>query len=267
VLVTVQITVEAHRNEISDQSGLIARYQQEVALLRKQLEMVMKDGGGGGGAAVGVHDPLHPEVRTLRERLEEEHMALVEKERERARLEGQVERLTGLVLHGAAAATQMERRLKDPYAAEFTGAEAGTIHAPDVDVPTVISSIRDAGDLIPGRFACEASSIRSLADIHEVEADLLRKQVYALCEELKERERIFRTVNHKAVDAELEEDVTLQVMMAEREYMKSQFDNIDGRNAELATALERMRHMVRSLLDVACTQAPVCLLQTLNTCL
>ncbi len=38
-----QIEIAAKRNEIIDQSSLIARYQQEVALLRGQLEIVMRE--------------------------------------------------------------------------------------------------------------------------------------------------------------------------------------------------------------------------------
>lgn len=41
----VQIEIAAKRNEIIDQSSLIARYQQEIVLLRGQLEIVMREGG------------------------------------------------------------------------------------------------------------------------------------------------------------------------------------------------------------------------------
>lgn len=39
----LQIEIAAKRNEIIDQSSLIARYQQEIALLRGQLEIVMRE--------------------------------------------------------------------------------------------------------------------------------------------------------------------------------------------------------------------------------
>lgn len=39
----VQIEIMAKRNEIIDQSSLIARYQQEIQLLRGQLEIVMRE--------------------------------------------------------------------------------------------------------------------------------------------------------------------------------------------------------------------------------
>ncbi len=39
----VQIEITAKRNEIIDQSSLIARYQQEIQLLRGQLEIVMRE--------------------------------------------------------------------------------------------------------------------------------------------------------------------------------------------------------------------------------
>ena len=38
-----QIEVTAVRNEIMDQSSLIARYQQEIALLKGQLDIVMRE--------------------------------------------------------------------------------------------------------------------------------------------------------------------------------------------------------------------------------
>ena len=38
-----RITVSVARNEIMDQSSLIARYQQEIQLLKRQLDMVMRE--------------------------------------------------------------------------------------------------------------------------------------------------------------------------------------------------------------------------------
>ena len=38
-----RIEVSVARNEIMDQSSLIARYQQEIQLLRGQLELVMRE--------------------------------------------------------------------------------------------------------------------------------------------------------------------------------------------------------------------------------
>jgi hypothetical protein len=59
------------------------------------------------GGGLPLHDPLHPEVRTLRERLEEEQMALAARERDKTALEGRIARLTHCILHGSAAATQV----------------------------------------------------------------------------------------------------------------------------------------------------------------
>ncbi len=52
-----------------------------------------------------VHDPSHPEVRALRERYEEEHQALLEREEEKAALEKRVQQLTQFILTSTAAAT------------------------------------------------------------------------------------------------------------------------------------------------------------------
>ena len=41
------------RNEIMDQSSLIARYQQEIQLLKGQLQMVAREREGGSEGAVG----------------------------------------------------------------------------------------------------------------------------------------------------------------------------------------------------------------------
>ena len=48
-----QVAVRAERNEVQDQSSLIARYQKEVAGLRAHLGRV---------GSTGMHDPMHPEV-------------------------------------------------------------------------------------------------------------------------------------------------------------------------------------------------------------
>ena len=39
----LQIEISAKRNEIIDECSLIARYQQEIALLKRQLEVVMQE--------------------------------------------------------------------------------------------------------------------------------------------------------------------------------------------------------------------------------
>ncbi len=44
-----KIEITAQRNEILDQSSLIRRYQEEIAALRQQLEVVARDPGSFGG--------------------------------------------------------------------------------------------------------------------------------------------------------------------------------------------------------------------------
>jgi hypothetical protein len=207
-----KITIEAKRNEILDQSSLIARYQQELALLRHQLDIVMREGNRGTGdgtgnnngapAVIDYHDPLNIEVRTLREKYQEEHMAVVAGEKDRDRLSTHVDRLTQCVLDSNAALGYLERRLRD---------EGG--------VP-----MDEQG--------------------HEPENDVLRRQVVALADELRERERIIQKLAAAGGGGEdfmIEEDLTLQVMQAEREYMQEKVQDGESRIAGMAVALERMR--------------------------
>ena len=207
-----KVTIQAKRNEILDQSSLIARYQQELALLRGQLDMVMRDrgggalpdvgsGSGGGGGVVDYHDPLNIEVRTLREKYQEEHMAVVDGEKKRERMTLHVDRLTQCVLDSNAALMFLERRLRD---------EGGV-------------GVGDDGE--------------------EAEVDVLRRQVVALAEELRERENTIRVLANGESDGE-EEDVTMQVMLAEREYMQFQVQEVQGDNKSMSIALERMKHML-----------------------
>ena len=212
-----KITIEAKRNEILDQSSLIARYQQELALLRHQLDIVMREGnrggeGGnnaashGGGGMIDYHDPLNIELRTLKEKYQEEHMAVVAGEKDRDQLTTHVERLTQCVLDSNAALGFLERRLRD---------EGG--------VP-----MDEQG--------------------REPENDVLRRQVVALAEELRERERVIQKLaaaGGGAGDLMIEEDLTLQVMQAEREYMQDKVQDSEGRIGAMAVALERLRRKVR----------------------
>lgn len=87
------ITIETKRNEILDQGALVAKYQQEIALLRRQLEISLKEGGRGNHS-----EESHPEILSLREKIEEEHAAVVEGEQERLRLVERVEELTEALL-------------------------------------------------------------------------------------------------------------------------------------------------------------------------
>lgn len=87
------ITIEAKRNEILDSGALVAKYQQENALLRRQLEIALKEGG-----RVAERPASNPEILSLREKIEEEHAAVVEGEQERLRLVERVEELTESLL-------------------------------------------------------------------------------------------------------------------------------------------------------------------------
>ncbi|KAL4435162.1 hypothetical protein ABPG77_001844, partial [Micractinium sp. CCAP 211/92] len=243
-----RIEVSVARNEIMDQSSLIARYQQEIQLLKGQLEMVMRERGG-----LPLHDPLHPEVRTLRERLEEEHMALLARERDKMALEERIARLARCILQGAAAATQMERRLRAPAgeqaaaagllasdrrgagaAADGPGAPLAAAPPPPLaDVAATVGGVRSAGALFPGQQLEQASTASRgaglLSECHEVEADLLRRQVATLAAELVERDRMLHTIHSmKGRGAPArdggggEDDLALQVMLADRDFMQTQ---------------------------------------------
>jgi hypothetical protein len=163
------------------------------------------DGTGnnnGAPAVIDYHDPLNIEVRTLREKYQEEHMAVVAGEKDRDRLSTHVDRLTQCVLDSNAALGYLERRLRD---------EGG--------VP-----MDEQG--------------------HEPENDVLRRQVVALADELRERERIIQKLAAAGGGGEdfmIEEDLTLQVMQAEREYMQEKVQDGESRIAGMAVALERMR--------------------------
>ena len=94
------ITIEAKRNEIMDQAALVAKYQQEIGLLRRQLELALADGGARGDNDTGgiSNETNALEIMSLREKIEEEHAAVVEGEQERLRLVERVEELTEALL-------------------------------------------------------------------------------------------------------------------------------------------------------------------------
>ncbi|PSC70283.1 Kinesin-related 11 [Micractinium conductrix] len=276
-----RIEVSVARNEIMDQSSLIARYQQEIQLLKGQLDMVMRERGG-----LPLHDPLHPEVRTLRERLEEEHQALLARERDKIVLEDRIVRLTQCILHGAAAATQLERRLRAPYgeqaaaaallaaegnaAAAAASAAAGSTvpaagvaaHPPMADVATTVKGVRSAGALFPGAELEALSNARGISEAMETEADLLRRQVNVLAAELAERDRMLQTIHsmrgggrgrgsvRTGGEDGGEDDVAMQVMLADREFMQTQLEAQNEHSEKLALALERMRRKLAAATGV-----------------
>lgn len=134
-------------------------------------------------------------------------------------LEDRIVRLTQCILHGAAAATQLERRLRAPYgeqaaaaallaaegnaAAAAASAAAGSTvpaagvaaHPPMADVATTVKGVRSAGALFPGAELEALSNARGISEAMETEADLLRRQVNVLAAELAERDRMLQTIH------------------------------------------------------------------------
>ncbi|KAK9816490.1 hypothetical protein WJX72_000928 [[Myrmecia] bisecta] len=156
-----KIEIVAQRNEIMDQSSLIMRYQSEIQQLRSQLESVTAQRSSPYGP-VG-HDPLHPEVRNLRERLEEEHQALLKREADKVALESRLARLTRIILHAttleanrAARKRQRQTLLRSFSASEPTLQEAcsavASCHQRQALLDAAMSS------LASGRGAAEAES-------------------------------------------------------------------------------------------------------------
>lgn len=125
------------------------------------------------------------------------------RERDKTALEQRIARLTHCILHGAAAATQMERRLRAPPSEQAAAAAllageggastgAGTLQA---DVGAAVAGVRGAGALFPGEQLAAASRVRGVGEVAEVEADLLRRQVHVLAAELAERDRMLATIH------------------------------------------------------------------------
>jgi hypothetical protein len=108
------ITIEAKRNEIMDQAALVAKYQQEIGLLRRQLELALADDSAQGeidaGGASSETNAL--EIMSLREKIEEEHAAVVEGEQERLRLVERVEELTEALLEINECVGIMQERMR-----------------------------------------------------------------------------------------------------------------------------------------------------------
>ena len=108
------ITIEAKRNEIMDQAALVAKYQQEIGLLRRQLELALANDSAQGeidaGGASSETNAL--EIMSLREKIEEEHAAVVEGEQERLRLVERVEELTEALLEINECVGIMQERMR-----------------------------------------------------------------------------------------------------------------------------------------------------------
>ena len=104
-----KITIEAKRNEIMDHASIIAKYQQENAILRRQLDIYVSKGG----QVAKFNETSHPQILSLKEKIEEEHAAVVEGEQERLRLVERVEELTECVLDLNQALNLLGERVKN----------------------------------------------------------------------------------------------------------------------------------------------------------
>jgi hypothetical protein len=95
-----------------------------------------------------------------------------------------------------------------------------------------------------------------MSEAAEVEADLLRRQVHVLVSELAERDRMLHTIHSMRMGGggggrggsfgggggeDGEDDVAMQVMLADRDFMQTQLQAADEHSGKLALALERMR--------------------------
>jgi len=273
-----KISITAKRNEIMDQSSLIARYQQEISLLKGQLDVMMRERGEGGE---NVHNPMSPEVRTLRERLEEEHAALATREREKAILERRLDRLTACVLNGAAALSQAQYELEAAGAEHVPYEESQAMldswleqGKPDLDGMAIAhpgaaaAMVRSAGDLACSKAALAASAARPMRR-NAVETRVLRHQVVMLAEEIAEREKVIQAIrslarnNAAAVagsggvvggggevgsggeggegDDPFGDEATKALLEADRQYNLEKLREAEQQNEEMSTALQRMR--------------------------
>ncbi|KAK2078107.1 hypothetical protein QBZ16_003975 [Prototheca wickerhamii] len=255
-----KIAVTAKRNEVMDQSSLIQRYQQEIGTLRAQLDVVMRERGG-----LPLHDPMSPQVLALQERLHEEHAALEAREADLEAMRQRIASLAKCVLDGVAAGTHLEARLIAAAGGIEADEEEGdasdltnTLPSPAINVALALrdASAPAAGVLIPSQELVRRGQRLAAAQAKSSEAALLRAQVGALAEELARRESLLRSVRGLAADgrgaaAGDDEDVTMQIMLAEREFLQAQLHSSDEHSDRLARALERMRLQLAAARGVA----------------
>ncbi|KAK9812513.1 hypothetical protein WJX73_005189 [Symbiochloris irregularis] len=197
-----KIEVQARRNEATDTSSLLIRAELEIAQLKSQLEALQRS-----PRPQTVHDPLHPEVRNLRERLEEEHIALLAKEADKATLERRISGLTRLVLTStranASAALRGDGRAYNravsdlgvsTYRASLQFEEASS-RGPSLTNPqpkdnmrsslhSGLGSVRSVGELIPSHGLLQQQGSTGVSDM---EREALCDQVIALSDELEAR--------------------------------------------------------------------------------
>lgn len=112
-----KIEIKTSKNELMDHKSLLARYQREIVDLKIQLKVMSEKAAASSGSANSAPDPkLQEELTNMRERLEEELHARMQREEDRASLNRRIDRLTRLILHSTRA--QAEQRyplLKELY--------------------------------------------------------------------------------------------------------------------------------------------------------
>lgn len=99
-----KIEIKTSKNELLDHKSLLARYQREIADLKLQLKEMSERAAAVSENAVRAPDPkLQEELTNMRERLEEELHARMQREDDRAALNKRIDRLTRLILHSTRA--------------------------------------------------------------------------------------------------------------------------------------------------------------------
>ena len=110
------IQVSVNLNEVLDEKSLIKRYRAEIRKLRNQLETLQSSRGD-----APLLDSME-DVNALRQRVAEEHAALLEREADKLALEGRIQRLTKIILHSSRVMTV---DMMDPIDAPGPRATAG----------------------------------------------------------------------------------------------------------------------------------------------
>lgn len=99
-----KIEIKTSKNELLDHKSLLARYQREIADLKLQLKQMSERAAAVSENAVHAPDlKLQEELTNMRERLEEELHARMQREDDRAVLNKRIDRLTRLILHSTRA--------------------------------------------------------------------------------------------------------------------------------------------------------------------
>lgn len=223
---------------------------------------------------------MSPEVMALQERLQEEQLALEARESDLYSMRQRIASLARCVLDGVAAASQLEARLDAAADGVCVDDEEGggdkkedncttdgvspssprldekpvdlesTFPSGVVNVAVALKRSGAAGELIPSEKLIAHGKNVAAVRAKNSEAVLLRAQVAALAEELAQRESLLSSVrglaatNVRRADTGVDEDVTMQIMLAEREFLQAQLHSSDEHSDRLARALERMRRQL-----------------------